>query len=242
MSWLATKYVWHCRDEAVKGSTRLVLLALALRVRKRFISTTPTSMTTLQRLTFLSDDQVRRCLDVLVEIGHVQRLKRGKYATYALAKMAGPLFACDVGENPQDAGFFEPQKTPQDAGILNRKMRDFSGLCPAGDVSSPEVRTRVPTTTKEQAAAADFLDWFCVTYRSKRGYPYRVKSEAALAVILELLCERSPERLQAMALLMFDAVRDTFITNSDYSLFVLQHKATYLEGIAVGNERRESVG
>ena len=106
MSWLATKYAWKCRDERVKGSVRLVLLALALRVRKNYISTVPTSHGILQRLTFLSDDTVGRCLDVLVDSGEVKRVRRGKKAVYALIKMAGPLFA----ENPQDAGKFRPKR------------------------------------------------------------------------------------------------------------------------------------
>lgn len=244
MSWLATKYAWKCRHEDVKGSVRLVLLAIALRVKKNYISTVPTSMATLMRLTFLSDDAVRRCLNTLELAGEVRRIRRGKRARYALVKMAGPLFL----ETPQDAVFFEEEKTPQDAGISGRKMRGNSGVSAGGVLLSNSSSTNklTPTTDDESTAVEAFLDWFLAEFQRQRGVMYQVKPVVAEQVVRELLRGRSVERLQAMARLMFDAVNDKFIIGSDYSLHVLKHKATYLEAIAVRNERaaqqREAVG
>jgi len=65
-----------------------------------------------------------------------------------------------------------------------------------------------------------------------------VKRDVALQVTRELLHERTVDRLQVMALWMFAAERDAWITGSDYSLFVLQHKATYLENVVVANHGR----
>lgn len=245
MSWLGIKYAFACRDARVKGSARLVLVVLGARAEYQRITTSPTSLGELKWLTFLSVEQLRRVLDDLEAWGKVRRLSRGKNAVYGLPEMAGPLFAVDDGD-PVKMTDFVLEKLPAEIGQharkVTRRMTDFSGR-PAGGVLLSQVpQVLVPTTT-EDTAAADFFEWFCVLYLAKRGYPFRIKREAALTVIAELLRDRSVDRLQAMALLMFDAVHDAFIVKSDYSLFVLQHKATYLEGIAVSNERRrEAVG
>jgi len=239
VSWLGVQYALACRDERVKGSVRLVLVVLGARVEYRRITTPPTSLDDLWWGTFLSHEQLRRILDFLEEIGEVRRLRRGKNAVYGLPKMAGPLFAVDTSEPVNMTDFVLdalPKKTRQDARKVTGRMTGFSGRR-AGGVLFPEVpSTQVLTSTTEEQAAAEFLAWFHAAYLQHRGFPYRVKRAAAERVIRELLKDRSVERLQAMALLMFDAVHDTFITSSDYSLFVLEHKATYLEGIVVRNE------
>jgi len=244
MSWLGVKYALACRDERVKGSTRLVLVALGVRVDHRRITTCPTSLGDLRWLTFLSVEQLRRILDDLETWSYVRRLSRGKNAVYALPLMAGPLFSVDAGDPVKMTDFIIeglPKEIGQDARKVTgrmtdsrRRMTDFSGRR-AGGVLFSEVRiTEVPTTT--DGAAADFLDWFSATFQAKRGYPYRVKREAALVVIHDLLRDRSVRRLEAMALWMFAAERDEWIVRSDYSLFVLQHKASYLEGVVVQND------
>lgn len=250
MSWLGIKYAFACRDERVKGSSRLVLAALGVRIEYQRITTSPTSLGELQWLTFLSAEQLRRILDDLEGWKKVRRLSRGKNAVYALPEMAGPLFAVDDGDPVKMTDFVIerlPKEIGQHARKVTRRMTDFSGRRAGGLLLSQVPSTEVPTTTAGEAAAdfsnqtREFFEWFCGTYIEKRGFPYRVKRDAALAVIRELLRDRTVERLQAMALLMFDAVHDSFITASDYSLFVLQHKATYLEGIVVRNEpKREA--
>lgn len=241
MSWLATKYAWKCRNEAVKGSVRLVLLALALRVKTNYIDTVPTSLSVLRRLTFLSDDTITAAIKVLCIAGEVRRVRRGKYAIYAMAKMAGPLFA----ENPQDAAFFEHEKNPQDAAFLTRKMREFSAAPAGGVLLSDRTCTEVPTSSKALEPLEEeevFFYWFLAEFEQRRGCRYHVKRVPALKVIRELLQGRSVARLQAMAVLMLTAERDQFIVNSDRGLWVLEHKQTYLEGIAIQNERQEAAG
>lgn len=242
MSWLGVQYALACRDERVKGSTRLVLVVLGARVEYRRITTAPTSLDDLWWGTFLSHEQLRRILDDLETYGEVVRLKRGKHAVYGLPRMAGPLFVVDTSEPVKMTDFVLeslPKKTGQDARKAIGRMPGFSGRRAGGVLFSERTSTnnQVPPTPAEQAVAG-FLTWFHAEYRTRRGYPYRVKRAAAERVVAGLLADRSVARLQAMALLMFDAVRDQFILDSDYSLFVLEHKATYLEGIAVANERR----
>lgn len=254
MSWLGVKYALACRDERVKGGARLVLVAIGARLEHRRITTSPTSLGELQWLTFMSAEQIRRNVDFLDEIRKVRRLTRGKNAVYGLPEMAGPLFAVDDGDPVKMTDFIIEELPPQIgqnarkvSGRMTgfrRRMTDFAGRRAEGVLFSSEVRTEDVRTSTTEQAAADFFEWFLVTYVTKRGFPYRVKRDAAIGVIRQLLRDRTTDRLQAMALLMFDAVHDTFITGSDYSLFILQHKATYLEGIAVQNEqqRREAVG
>jgi len=242
MSWLAVKYALACRDDRVKGSVRLVLVALGARVDYRRITTSPTSLGDLQWLTFLSVEQLRRILDTLEGIGEVKRLHRGKYAVYGLPKLAGPLFVWNDTEPVKMTDFILEglsEKTGQDARKVTGRTTGFSRRRAGGVLFSGSTEVLGTSTTDEQAVAG-FLDWFQATYRLKRGIPYRVKRPAAERVVAELLKDRSVARLRVMALLMFDAVRDPFITASDYSLFVLEHKATYLESIVVANERQRN--
>lgn len=146
---------------------------------------------------------------------------------------------------PESDGEPPPEFSGDTAEIQRSERRNSAVSAPAvgGGVSgdtffSEVVRTSVPTTSLEDQAAAGFLEWFCATYQIKLGCAYEVKREPALRVIGELLHGRSVERLQSMARVMFDAERDTFITDSDYSIYVLKHKATYIERVVVINERR----
>lgn len=242
MSWLATKYAWKCRHEDVKGSVRLVLLALALRVRKHYISTVPTSYAVLTRLTFLSDDTLKRCIDTLIAAGEVQRTRRGKRAVYALIKLAGPLFS----ESPQDAVFFEAEKSPQDAGISTRKMRGNSVATAGGVLSSRSTSTNVPTTKDPQTAAVEgFLDWFIAAYPSHRDGRLCPTSNPATmeAAVRHLLHGRSVEQLQDMALAMWQDRTEPWLNrpDNDRSIFALRQKAAYLDA-RVAHLRKRDIG
>lgn len=241
MSWLAVKYAFSNRDPRIKGSVRLTLIALAARVEYRHITTAPTSLGDLRWLTLLSAEQLRRIIDDLERWGEVRRLSRGKNAVYGLPKMAGPLFVVDDDEKPVNMTDFIieklPPKTGQDARKVTGRMTDFSGRRAGGVLFSEVHRTVVPTTSREEEAEG-FLAWFCEEFRARRHHRYAVKRPAALAVIRAMLADRSVDRLQAMAVLMFEAERDQFIVTSDYGLWVLEHKQTYLEGLAIENERR----
>lgn len=155
MSWLGVKYALACRDERVKGGTRLVLVALGVRVEYRRITTSPTSLRELQWLTFLSAEQLRRILDDLEAWKKVRRLHRGKNAVYALPEMAGPLFAIDDGD-PVKMTDFVLDNLPAEIGQharkvtggmtgFRRRMTDFAGHRAGGvlfsEVPSTEVRT-----------------------------------------------------------------------------------------------------
>jgi hypothetical protein len=156
------------------------------------------------------------------------------------------------GENPPPP----PPTTSGDTADPERSDRRPSAVTPpaigadqAGGVlfsRSVQVPSTTPTeevpVPTEEGAAAGFVAWFAAEYLVRRGVPYRVDRVKAEAVARELLRDHPRRRLEAMAVLMFDAVRDSFIVGSDYSLFVLQHKATYLASIAVRNERQEATG
>lgn len=131
----------------------------------------------------------------------------------------------------------ETAPSSQADGPLQSAGRGFGAVATAADVSSEVVRIEVPTTTEERAAAG-FLDWFECTYREKRGNPHLVKRAAALDAVGRLLRNYPVEQLRTMARWMFAAERDEFIVGSDYSIFVLQHKAMYLADIVKRNKGR----
>lgn len=257
MSWIATKYAWKCTNPLVKGSVRLVLLAIALRVEKQKLKTTPTSLAQLERLTLLDERQIRRCLNLLCssKVGEVERLTRGKRAVYALPKLAGPLFVCDAPEKADKmTGFYIPpqrEKSGQDdrfsrkqSGHLDRKKADNLSGCANPSPFSDLVRTKdLSTTATEQPAAAaaveSFLDWFITEYPKHRaGVLYTIAPSTAEPIVLELLKGRSLERLQTMAMLMWSERHDAWVARSDYGLHVLKHRASQFENQAITQERR----
>lgn len=257
---------WIWRHSTAKGVVQHVLLRIGrgMRWTPSGFETGPLPTQEIARDTGLADSTVRKQLEALGasdgDIEIVRSNRRGETYRYRLrreqllpltdlqpsvhSRMAAVTAPPRSGESPPDGGGDSADWQRSDRRVVAVPVPDSGGV--SGDVSfSSEVRTdvRSTTTTYEDQAAVDFLTWFGAAYAAKRGYPYVVKRSAALAVIIELQRDRSDERLQAMATLMLDAVHDTFIRASDYSLFVLQHKATYLEGIAVKNERqREAVG
>jgi hypothetical protein len=237
VSWLGVKYALSCRDERVKGGTRLTFVAVGARVEYRRITTSPTSLGELRWLTLRSPEQIRRDLDHLETIRKVKRVRRGKNAIYALPEMAGPLFAVDNGD-PVKMTDFVLENLPANIGHdarrvtgVRRRMTDLAGRRLLSITCTEEV-----APSSDEKAASDFVDWFRAEYRRARGVDYQVKADAAERVARELLNGRTVDRLQAMARLMFEAERDRFIRDSDYSLFVLRHKASYLEGIIVADE------
>jgi len=245
MSWLATKYAWKCQHARVKGSVRLVLLAIALRVKKSYVSTTPTSLGVLRRLTLLSEDQIRRCLDILTstEVGEVRRVRRGKRATYAMSTMVGPLFVCDAEESGKMQDFLwtpPAPKTLQDAGkkpgILQEKNPASCRVSPVRTASFRDVvRTKERTTTTTAGAAAEvlaFLEWWTTAYALyNHGAHTNIDLEDDATIVAELLDRRTFARLQLMAIVLWriTARESQWIADSDRGLRVLRHKADWLD-------------
>jgi hypothetical protein len=247
VSWLATKYAWKCENTDVKGGTRLVFLALALRVRYRRITTRPTSLDMLAKLTLMSVEQIRRCIDALEEAKEVRRLRRGKKATYAFPKMAGPLFVVAWEEEPVKMTEFSfPERRrekPVNMPDFAAPMTGFFRPPRRADNSSGSVRTQVPstsTTRRQPRAVEAFLDWFLAEYPTHRGgVLYRIgnPSKTELAV-RELLDGRTFDRAREMAIAMWQDTTEPWLNrpDNDRGIFALLHKSTYLEAIVIAQQ------
>lgn len=144
MSWIATKYAWKCQNPLVKGSVRLVFLAIALRVEKHKMRTTPTSLGQIERLTLLDPRQIRRCLNVLCSkaVGEVERVTRGKRAVYGMLKLAGPLFVCEPDETDPPA-FSLPKPA-------TKKADNLSGFSPPVEPENADKMSGFPTRKSGQ--------------------------------------------------------------------------------------------
>lgn len=252
MSWLATKYAWKCANPHVKGGTRLVFLALAMRVRKRRITTLPTSLNLLGRLTLMSHEQIRRCIDRLGEkdISEVRRVNRGKNAVYALPKMAGPLFVVEWEDEPVKMTEFSlpgrTRESGQDARFrsgemtgFRRRMTDFSAITAGGVLLSGGTGThnKLSATTGdgEDAAVEAFLDWFIREYPQHRnGVLFRVSSPSKTEdAVRELLRTHGRPFVERMALAMWADTAEPWLNlaRNDRSPIALRQKATYLASI-----------
>lgn len=243
MSWIATKYAWKCRNPLVKGSVRLVLLAVALCVEKSKLRTCPTSLKKLARLTFLSHEQIRRCLDVLSgdDVGEVLRVSRGKNAIYELPKMAGPLFAVDSEEPGKMPVFSRAEmalKSGHDDRIQPVKMtgKNRASCPPAVRTGSctEDVRTEeLIATTTEEVAAARFLTWIRQTYPLYVEGGTTTTGPLQLAAVVELIRGgRTVERLKLMVKVLWllsSNDPDQWMATSDRGLLVLRHRADDLD-------------
>lgn len=250
MSWLATKYAWKCSNPDVKGGTRLVFLALAMRVTYRRITTRPTSLSHFAKLTLMSAEQIRRCLNTLERVGEIRRIRRGSRATYAFPKMAGPLFSVTWEEEPVKMTEFSFPKALAEKPVKmtgsGRQMPGFSARLAGGVPSSLNVLSTnsVPATTTENTAVEAFLDWFLTEYpKHRRGVLYRGGDPRKLeGAVRELLAVRSLARVQAMALAMWADTVDPWLNDpnpaktNDRGVFSLLHKSTYLEALVIAQE------
>lgn len=248
MSWLATKYAWKCQNPLVKGGTRLVLLALALRVRKRRITTLPTSLGQLQALTLMSPEQIRRCLDTLEGSGvrEVKRLNRGKLAVYGLPKMAGPLFVVGDDEEAVKMTDFRLPDRPRETGQHDRfsavrmpgKNRAFRGIRAGGVFSSELVQVhQQATTTADERAVADLRAWLLAEFpKHNHGRALTISpAEVAGMLAAVLVAPRTLDTVKAMWLAMWTATTrdDPFFGQArDRGLKLFLHDPDRLERIA----------
>lgn len=251
MSWLGVKYALSCRDERVKGGTRLVFVALGVRVDHRRITTAPTSLGDLKWLTLMSAEQIRRILDDLEAWRLARRLSRGKNAIYALPGMAGPLFAVDDGDPVKMTDFVLadlPKEIGQDARKVagrmtgfRRRMTDFAGVRAGGVLFSQVLRTEVPTSTAERAAAEAFLAWVQREHAvHNRGAMITLRSED-IDIACELLAARDVDRLKAMCVALWTCTpgEDHWCAAApEKGLRALRHAADRLDRISRAREGR----
>jgi hypothetical protein len=244
VSWFATKYAWRCTS--VKGSVKLLLLALAWRVPTGCYDTEPTSLVDLEDLTGITTRHLRDCRAELLRIGEVEQCGRGKLAIYRLPKLAGPLFLVQGKaektsgisfRNAENISGFDPEKIS--AG--NRKrLPSRAGGVPFSD----GVRTSVhhhddqrASTAAQIGAVHRFLDWFVEQFPIHNGGQSTSVDDDDADVALRLLTgrpARSVEQLQAMALAMWTATPadDAWIPTTDRSIRVLRKAARTLARLA----------
>lgn len=247
---------WIWVYSKAKGVAKYVLLAIGRKIEatKRGFETEPLPLEEIAQDTGLADSTVREHIKHLSgptgELEVVKAPRRGEVHRYKLRReLQLPLIDMAPARvrrrlaavtSPVSGGEVDSLSPPVGGGVTadsQRRGSAFSsplgGGAVSGDAMSLEVRTEVPTS-KEQEAVADFILWFQVEFQSRRKYEYRIRDRAAVEEKVAWLLATIPvDRLKAMAILMFEAERDSFILDSDYSLHVLHHKATYLEGIAM---------
>ena len=243
MSWLGVKYALALRDERVKGGARLVLVALAARVNHRHLTTSPTSLSELRWLTFLSAEQIRRIINDLEEWKLVRRLSRGKHARYALPGMAGPLFAIDDGDPvkmtdfvieglPKEIGHNARKVTGRMPGF-RRRMTDFSGRRAGGVLFSSEVPSTEDHDDNHHPHTKTFDLWWVENFPRYNDGAQSIGLDplAAYGIIDELLATRTLERLQLMAIVLWriDAREHKWIPTTDRGLKVLRQTADWLD-------------
>ncbi len=110
-------------------------------------------------------------------------------------------------------------------------------------------RTATPSTgaRPEHADVARFLDWARITYpEHAKGAQFEMVDDRRRYVVHVLLEHYGLERLQAMAVVCWTIQADgdpashaTWIAHSDRSLYVLKHKAPFLDRVVVGAQQLE---
>lgn len=244
MSWAATKYAWKCSHveqdvELIKGTTKLLLLAVAYLIPTQHHDTPPTSLRELEGLTGIQARQLRTCRDVLKRLRELEVEGAGQLVVYRMVGMTGPLFM--VPNAAKIADYPAKIADPKSAKIAGLRGENAGGVL---SLSSSTNNTCSTTTTPEEVEVGveEFLDWFLVEYpKHRNGVLYQVNLSAAEKLVRSLLRGRSVSRLKAMAVRMWQEPTDPFILDSDYSLYVLQHCATRLETAVVAQVLRVSV-
>lgn len=251
---------WIWSYSGAKKLVRYVLLAIGRWARRRpsgEYETRPLSVDELKDSTDLGESTIYKAIEELSgplgELDVIRTAQPGNVRRFRLRRQLSLLMDVDEPTRHRSRVRESPVPRTGDSGTAYGSEPYGVPVPPVpgtGDVSaeamsSEGVRTEVPTTSLEEQAAEGFLDWFAETFRQKRRCVYSVKRGLALAAIRQMLAERDlptldarVRRLQVMALWMFAAERDRWIISSDYSIFVLQHKATYLEGVVVANDDR----
>lgn len=243
MSWSATKYAWKCShkdaqgDEIVRGSVKMFMLAVAYKILPNYIESEPVSLKEFEQLTGFHDRQLRACRRVLLNLGELQQGGDRVCPRYVFPKMLGPLFVtADALPSGKDRRMNRQNLPHHPAKYAGLERRNAGGVLSL----DPSTNTVLTTTTRpeEVAAVTAFLDWFIEEYpKHRHGVLYSVDPAVAEAVVSELLAGRSVDRLQAMAREMWAERSDRWILQSDYSLHVLKHRATYLENVVVSQTR-----
>lgn len=247
---VATKYAWTCsrivKDaECIKGSVKLVLLAIAALVPEHHASTGLVRLSTLVKMTGLEERQVRRCRDFLARLKEIAVETEGKRARYVMVGMAGPLFVASSAEDADKLSGFMRLIERWEAGHPVRVRFDpdklsapMSGL--AGGVSSfsEDVRTKehnhyqIPAEIIAQVHA--LFDWWVATFPLHNGgQPTTAEIDAFGPVATELLTRRrlTVDGIQQRAVAMW-SIRDVKVHNwiptTDYSIRVLRDTADWL--------------
>jgi hypothetical protein len=251
VSWNATQYVWTLSRqvdgrEAIKGSVKLVLLAVAAIVPDRHMQTGLLRLGTLVAMTGLEERQVRRCRDLLARLREIDVEVDGKRARYGMVGMVGPLFAFGAADADKMSGFLrviERWESGQDVRIrLN--LDKLSGFVKQPSPFSEDVRTQdhhyKNTPIRKVVDAHRFIDWWNATAPlHPHGGPISTSDAEACGLKLQrLLKHRSFERLQSLAPVLWSvtSAESGWLFDTDRSLHVFTAKIDALDRIAALRE------
>lgn len=242
MSYYAERYVLHtCPHPEVKGSVRLLFLIIAHHVRQGQGEHLSRRLSLAQLARMMREDEstVRRCRDVLVELGEIAVVGGGRgkrFARFSMRQLGGPVLLDVPMERVGRSGNLpdvQPDKGRASCPTIAR--RDY--------VRTDLLLRRRSATADPGAAAARiepthvFFDWFREEYFRQLGARYSKSADVGARIIdRQLGLGRSVEDLQALAGLLFtitdDGVRGSdrnFIANSDRSLNIFETAADRLE-------------
>lgn len=173
------------RETGIVGNLRFVLLCIARWVRKGYYESRPIALAELSRMTGIDERSVRRCRDELIKREEIAVGKkgrgRGRFQTYVMLKIAGPLFIVDGALKVDSASGFmasekldtlsektgqvvtEPRENRQKPGSLSRKTGQSVTVEPENrtsrrrdlrDLSTKDLSSRRSTTASQRARAA----------------------------------------------------------------------------------------
>lgn len=248
-SWIATKYAWTCSHplpdgtEVIKGSVKLVLLAIAALVPKNHAETPLVRLATLVKMTGLEERQVRRCRDLLARLREIEVCHVGKRARYGMVGMAGPLFAFGAEDPDKMSGFLRVIERWESGHLVRIRFNPdkMSGSPVRTSAFRNDVRTTEHNNNNHHPVPAEVIaqvhtlfDWWVEHFPLHNdGVTTTADIEEFGPVARELLTKHrlSVEDIQAMARFMWSVrdVRDhTWIPTTDYSIKVLRETSDWL--------------
>lgn len=266
MNWAAMNYVKRLkRESGINGNLRFVMMMIASRIPKGRIETVPTSDGFLARTTGNTDRTIQNLREQLVSKGAVaigdKGRGRGRFYTYKIQALAGPLFMLDGEGKPESltapkpeslSGFNGPGKPESLTGFTPENRKDLRRVVRTG--TSEDVRTIKTTTAKSAGSsgvavicdeALAYLNWLPAVYSEHcRGAQLTIDYEKDGPRVSKLLSgppRRSLQRIQAMTVVMFTVteLEDKFLADApDRGIRLLGFAADRYDRISIARETR----